>query len=190
MPLLIKGLSSFDIFFAILYIGEFWVLIIKRIFKGSLCIFNIGLTFGVFATLDFKLECSCFVIRSFYFSLASFLFIATLSCLMVSVLSFLYLSDLFNSCSTILCTCFLLIMHIALTLSASNKHKSLLLSHLLMSLQSFSPMFVSDLFLDFFKMLQQSKRNALLVLIVGNVFAASSIPAIMSNTGMFFVAIL
>ena len=150
MPLLIKGLSSFDIFFAILYIGEFWVLIIKRIFKGSLCIFNIGLTFGIFATLGFKLECSCLVIRSFYFSSASFLFTATLGCLMVSVLNFLYLSDLFNSCSTISCTCFLLIMHVALTLFASNKHKSLLPSHLLMSLQSFSLMFVSDLFLDLY----------------------------------------
>ena len=59
-----------------------------------------------------------------------------------------------------------------------------------MFLQTFSLMFVSDLFLDFFKMLQQSKRNALLVLIVGNVFVASSIPAIISNTGMFRVAIL
>ena len=68
-------------------------------------------------------------------------------------------------------------MQVALPLSASNKHKSLLLSHLLMSLQTFA-LFVSDLFLDFFKMLQQSKRNALLVLIVGKVFVASSIPAI------------
>ena len=59
-----------------------------------------------------------------------------------------------------------------------------------MSLQTFSPMFVSDLFLDFFKMLQQSKRNELLVLIVGNVFVGSSIPAIISNIGMFSVAIL
>ena len=59
-----------------------------------------------------------------------------------------------------------------------------------MFLQTFSLMFVSDLFLDFFKMLQQSKRNALLVLIVGNAFVASSIPATISNTGMFLVAIL
>ena len=51
-------------------------------------------------------------------------------------------------------------------------------------------MFVSDIFLDFLKMLQQSKRNALLALIVGNVYIASSIPAIISNTGMFSVAIL
>ena len=57
-----------------------------------------------------------------------------------------------------------------------------------MCLQTFSLMFVSDLYLDFFKMLQQSKRNALLVLIVGNV--GSSIPAIISNIGMFSVAIL
>ena len=57
-----------------------------------------------------------------------------------------------------------------------------------MCLQTFSIMFVSDLYLDFFKMLQQSKRNALLVLIVGNV--GSSIPAIISNIGMFSVAIL
>ena len=79
-------------------------------------------------------------------------------------------------------------MHVALPLSASNKHKSLLLSHLFMSLQTFSLKFVSDLYLDFFKMLQQSKRNALLVLIVGNVFVESSIPAIISNIGMFSVA--
>ena len=39
-------------------------------------------------------------------------------------------------------------------------------------------------------MLQQSKRDALLVLIVGNVFVASSIPAIISNTGIFSVPIL
>ena len=39
MPLLVKGLSSFNIFFAILYIGKFWVLIIKRIFKRSFCIY-------------------------------------------------------------------------------------------------------------------------------------------------------
>ena len=39
-----------------------------------------------------------------------------------------------------------------------------------MFLQTFSLMLVSDLFLDFFKMLQQSKQNGLLVLIVGNVF--------------------
>ena len=55
------------------------MLIIKRIFKGSLCVFNIGLAFGVFGTVGFKLECSCFVIRSFDFnSAASFLFIAAL----------------------------------------------------------------------------------------------------------------
>ena len=59
-----------------------------------------------------------------------------------------------------------------------------------MFLQTFSLMFVSDLFLDFFKMLQQSKQNALLVLIVGNVFVASSVPAIISNTGMISVVIL
>ena len=59
-----------------------------------------------------------------------------------------------------------------------------------MSLQTFSRMFVSDLFLDFFKMLQQSTQNALLVLNVGNVFVTSYIPAIISNTGMFFVTIL
>ena len=59
-----------------------------------------------------------------------------------------------------------------------------------MSLQTFSRMFVSGLFLDFFKMLQQSTQNALLVLNVGNVFVASYIPAIISNTGMFFVTIL
>ena len=53
-----------------------------------------------------------------------------------------------------------------------------------------SLMFVSDLFLDFFKMLQQSKQNALLVLIVGNVFVASSVAAIISNTGMISVVIL
>ena len=50
-------------------------------------------------------------------------------------------------------------------------------------------MFVSDLFLYFFKMMQQSKQNTLLVLIAGNVFVASSIPAIISNTGMFSIAI-
>ena len=60
-------------------------------------------------------------------------------------------------------------MHVALPLSDSNKHKSLLLSHLFMLLQNFSLMFVSDLFLDFFKMSQQSKRNALFVLGVGNI---------------------
>ena len=98
------------------------MLIIKRIFKGSSCVFNIGLAFGVFGTVGFKLECSCFVIRSFNFnSAASFLFIAAHDCLMLSVLSFLYLLGLFSFCSTILCTCYLLIMHVALPLSASNK---------------------------------------------------------------------
>ena len=129
MPLLIKG--PFNIFFTILYIAGFWVLIIRRVFKESLCIFNIGLAFGVFSTLGSKLECSCFVIRSFNFSSAGSLFIVALDC-------FLYHSGLFNSCSTTLSTCFLLIMHVALSLSASNKHKSLLLSHLFMSLQTFS----------------------------------------------------
>ena len=131
------------------------MLLIKRIFKGTLCIFNIGLAFGVFGTFGFKLECSCFVVRSFNFSSASFLFIAALDRLIVSVLSFLYLSGFFSSYSTISCTCLLLIMQVALPLSASNKQKSLLLSHLFMSLQTFALMFVSDLFLDFFKMLQQ-----------------------------------
>ena len=64
---------------------------IKCFFEGSLCIFSIGLAFGVFGTLDCKLECSCFLIRSFDFGSTSFLFIAALDCLMVSVLSFLYL---------------------------------------------------------------------------------------------------
>ena len=66
-------------------------MIIKGIFKGSLYIFNIGLAFDAFGTLGFKLECSCFVVTSFNSSSASFLFIAALDYLMVSVLSFLYL---------------------------------------------------------------------------------------------------
>ena len=44
-------------------------------------------------------------------------------------------------------------MHLAVPLSASNKHISFLLSHLVMPLQVFSLMFVSDLFLGFFKMI-------------------------------------
>ena len=79
-------------------------------------------------------------------------------------------------------------MHVALPFSASNKHKSLLLSHLFISLWTSSLKFVSDLFLDFFKMLQYQSR--LLVFIEGNDFVASSIPAIISNTGMFSVSIL
>ena len=82
-----------SIFCSILYGGEFWVLIVKYIFKGFLHILNIGLVFCVFGILAFKMECSCFVIKSFNISSASFL--------MVSVLSFLYLSVLFNYCCNI-----------------------------------------------------------------------------------------
>ena len=120
------------------------MLIIKSIFKGYLCIFNIGLAFGVFFTLVFKLECSCFVIRSSNISSAGFLFITVLDCLMLSALSFLYHSGLFSSCSTTSSTCFLLIMHVAL--SASNKHKSLLFSHFFMSLVMYLCIYLCKLF--------------------------------------------
>ena len=122
------------------------MLIIKSIFEGYLCIFNIGLQFGVFFTLGFKLECSCFVIRSSNISSADFFFITVFDCLMVSALSFLYHSGLFSSCSTTSSTCFLLIMHVALPISASNKHKSLLLSHLFMSLVMYLCIYLCKLF--------------------------------------------
>ena len=90
-----------SIFCSILYRGKFWVLIVKHIFKEFLYILNIGLVFCVFGILAFKMECSCFVIRSFSFSSTIFLFIAALDFLMVSVLNFLYLSVLFNYCCNI-----------------------------------------------------------------------------------------
>ena len=149
----------------------------------DLCVFSILIWLLVFLVhLIVNWNVLVFFLKSFDFSSASFLFIAALDCLMVSVLSFLYLS------------CIHYFENLFLTDNA--RCPSLIYTNhccwaIYLCLCKISQQCLFLIYFSIFiKMLQQSKRKALLVLIVGNIFVAWSIPAILSNTGMFSVTIL